>query len=90
MERHAPIKELTPKEIKLKNKPWITADINKMIKIRNKFFKRKKRQLTNDDIKRVYNLFRNRVIREIKKSKKIYYSEYFETNNNNIKKHGLV
>ena len=86
VERHAPIKELTPKEIKLKNKPWITADINKMIKIRNKFFKRKKRQPTNDDIKRVYNLFRNRVIREIKKSKKIYYSEYFETHNNNIKK----
>ena len=28
---------------KLKNKPWITSDISKMIKIRNKIFARKKR-----------------------------------------------
>ena len=34
---------------------------------------------------RVYNLFRNRIIREIKKSKKNYYSNYFTENSNNIK-----
>ena len=33
-----------------------------------------------------YNLFRNRAAREIKKSKKKYYSEYFEMNKMNIKK----
>ena len=56
VERHAPIKELTPAEIKLKNKPWITSDINKMIKIRNKLFRRKKRQPNNENVKRTYNL----------------------------------
>ena len=57
-----------------------------MIKVRNKFFKRKKRQPNNDNITKVYNLFRNRIIREIKKSKKTYYSNYFAEHTNNIKK----
>ena len=77
--RHAPLKKLSPKEIKLKNKPWLITDILKMIKIRNKIFARKKRQPNNVNCKCLHNLFRNRVNREIKKS-----------NVNNIKKHGMV
>ena len=61
-----------------------------MINIRNKLFRRRKRQPDNENVKRLYNLFRNRVIRELKKSKKTYYSNYFEEHNNNIKKRGLV
>ena len=70
VERHAPLKKITWKEIKLKHKPWIAFDINKMIKIKNKIFQRKKRQANNLEIKRVYNLFTNRVNRELKKAKK--------------------
>ena len=36
--------------------------------------------------KHLYNLFRNRVNRELKKSKKRYYVDYFTENINNIKK----
>ena len=36
--RHAPLKKLTPKEIKLQQKPWISNDLNKMIKTKNKLF----------------------------------------------------
>ena len=86
VERHAPLKKLSPKEIKLKTKPWITKEISKLIKVRNKIFARKKRQPNNTNTKRLYNLFRNKVIREIKKSKKKYYPEFFETNKMNIKK----
>ena len=39
--RHAHLKKLSPKEIKVKNKPWLNADIFKMIKVRNKVFARK-------------------------------------------------
>ena len=78
VERHALFKKLTSKEIKLKHKPWITVDINKMIKLKNKLFQRKKRQTNNLEIKRLYNLFRNRVNRELKKAKKNYYTKYFE------------
>ena len=70
VERQVPVKKLTLKEIKLEHKPWITSELNKMIKIRNKLFQRKKRQPNNEHNKRLYNLFRNRVIRELKQSKK--------------------
>ena len=86
VERHAPLKKLTSKQVKLENKPWISADIQKMIRIRNKLFQRKKRQPNNEENKRLYNLFRNRINRELKKSKRSYYVDFFEENNNNIKK----
>ena len=46
MDRQAPIKKLSPGEIKLKSKPWITYKIKKMIKFRNKLFARKNGNLT--------------------------------------------
>ena len=84
--RHAPLKKLSLKEIKIKNKPWLSQVIVKMIKIRNKVFARKKRQPNNENHKRLYNLLRNRVNRDIKKSKKQYYAECFADNVNNTKK----
>ena len=78
--RHAPYKKLTPKEVKLNGKPWISSDIIKMIKIKNRLFYRKKRQPNNENIKKLYNIFRNRVNRELIKSKKEHYSKYFEEN----------
>ena len=86
VERHAPITKLNYREIKLKVKPWITPKLSKMIKIKNKMFERKKRQPLNDYVKFLYNIFRNRVNRELKKSKKSYYDSYFEEHSNNIKK----
>ena len=86
VDRHAPLKKLTPREIKIKNKPWLSTEILKMIKIRNKIFPRKKRQPNNENCKRLYNLLRNRVNKELNKSKKKYYSDYFTEYVNNIKK----
>ena len=86
VDRHVPIRKLKPKEIKLNQKPWIHNELNKMIRIKNKLFNRKKRQPNNENVKRLYNLFRNRVNRELTKSKKNYYDKYFEENNKNCKK----
>ena len=86
VDKHAPIKKLTKKEIKMKSKPWITVNIRKLIDQRNKLFNRKKRQLNNSNIKTLYNIFRNRVNREVKKAKKEYYKIYFEENKNSIQK----
>ena len=66
--RHAPFKELFPKEIKIKNKPWLPEKSD------------------NLTMRRLYTILRNRVNREIKKSKKQYYAEYFASNVNNTKK----
>ena len=65
--RHAPYKKLTPKEIRTNDKPWISSELIKMIKIKNKLFYRKKRQPNNMNVKRLYNIFRNRVNRELNK-----------------------
>ena len=45
--RHAPLKKLKPKEAKLQQKPWISKELIKMIKIRNRLSQRKKRQPNN-------------------------------------------
>ena len=86
VDRHAPIKKLNCRDIKLKVKPLITAELSKMIKIKNKLFGKKKRQPINENVKYLYNIFRNRVNRELKKSKKTYYAAYFEEHSKNIKK----
>ena len=83
--RHAPIKNLKPKEIKMKANPWITPELCHMIKTKNKLFERKKRQPTNENVKLLYNMFQNRVNRELKKSKTSY-ATYFEKHCFNIKK----
>ena len=84
--RHAPLKKLSPKEIKIKSKPWLNGEISKMITIRNNVFKRKKRKPNNENCKCLYNLLRNRINRDLKKSKKQYYEQYFTEHVNNIKK----
>ena len=85
-DRHAPIKKLNAKEVLLRSKPWIYPDLAKMIHIKNNLFGRKKRQPTNLDIKILYNKFRNRVNRELKKAKKSHYTEYFNEHSNNVRK----
>ena len=84
--RHAPIKKLSPGEIKLKCKPWINNKIMKMIKVRNKLFAWRKRQPNNAGVCELFKKFRNRINREIIKSKKDYFAKYFNDCSNNIKK----
>ena len=86
MNRHVPLKKMSPKEIKEKSKPWVTKHIQKLIKHRNKLFRKKKQNPNNVDNLRLYNLFRNRVNNELKKSKKTYYKNYFHNNSKDVKK----
>ena len=53
--------------------------------MKNKLFERKKRQPNNENVKILYNLFRNKVNRELIKFKKSY-ATFFENHCNNIKK----
>ena len=49
-DRHAPIRELSRKEQKLRNKPWINKFILKKSNHRNKLFVRKKRNPNNPNL----------------------------------------
>ena len=89
-DRASPVKKLSPKDIKLRLKPWITPEIRKLICVRDRLFARKKRQPNNQTVVTAYTQARNRVSRMIKKSEKEHYHKYFEDQNNNIKKLGMV
>ena len=82
----APIKRLNPKEIKSRLNPWITSEIRKLIGIRDRLFARKKRQPLNQTVKDAYNRVRNKVNREIEKSKTQHQKSYFEEHSSNLKK----
>ena len=85
-ERHAPTQKLNLKEVKFALKPWITPEIQNLIRVRNRLFERKKRQPENDHVNEIYNRARNRVSRLLEKSKKQHYESYFDEMNTNMKK----
>ena len=82
-ERHGPVEKLNTNEIKLKLKPWITPDIQKLLKVRDRLFARKKRQPDNEHVRNIYNQARNRASRELEKSQKEHYETYFEEHSTN-------
>ena len=85
VERHATIKKLSTKEVKLRHKPWISNELIKMIKIRNKLHRRKKTSKSNNEkYQKIVQLIR--IIREMKKSKLDHYNKYFEKHRNDVKK----
>ena len=86
IDRHAPLKKLNKREIKLKNKPWVTTLILKKIKHRNEIFARLKKHPSDAHLKASYNKFKNYVNKNLKNSKKNYFSSYFDTCKNNMKK----
>ena len=80
------MRKLNPKEIKIKNKLWMTPHIVKQIKLRNKIFERKKRQPENENIQILFKQLRNRINHEISKVEIKYYTRYFDDYKNNTKK----
>ena len=83
--KHAPIKKLSRKEKKLKDKPWMNKRILKMMRIRDRISQKLKKQ-QNPDILNLYKKFRNHVSNELKESKARYFHNYFSTNSRNMEK----
>ena len=84
IDKHCPQKKLTKKKLKLKNRPWIKLRIQKKMKIRDRLFQKFKSTKSTTDLK-AYKQFRNRVVNELRESKKNYYHQFFEDNKNNMK-----
>ena len=59
-----PKKKLNRKALKLRNKPWISLRIQKMMKIRDNLFHQFKSAKSADDFM-LYKQFRNRIVNEI-------------------------
>ena len=82
---NVPRRKLSKHKLELFTKPWINNEIQNKIKFRNRLF-RKMRKSGNTQIKQLYKQFRNRIVQDIRYSKKQYYSNYFFQNKNNMKK----
>ena len=88
---HAPITAIKPskKDIKRNAKPWITNDILKLIRAKDKTYKKfikEENAVTKEQIYKTYKQQKNDVTKLTRKSKKMHYNEYFIKNNGNLKK----
>ena len=88
---HAPITEIkqSKKQIKQNAKPWITKDILKLVKAKDKTYKQLIKE--EDSNKKEYLMCtykqqKNEITKLIRKSKKLHYNEYFVKNSTNVKK----
>ena len=87
LEKHAPLKQITKKEIKTKSKPWIPAGILTSIRNKNKIYNKfckAKDQKRKDLLHQQFKNYRNILSNLTKKSKENYYKEYFQENRNNL------
>ena len=84
--KHAPYISMSNEELKWTRKPWIGKRLQKIIKHKNKLYKK---YINNHKSKFWYNRYRtvcDSVKLKIKEAKKSYFSWYFKTNMNNSKK----
>ena len=89
LDEMAPLKRLTKREIGLKQRPWITPDILRKMKERDKFYNKYAKERdknAKDIIFQVFKKKRNEVIRLIRNSKNEYYAHFFDQNKSDMKK----
>jgi len=83
--KYAPIRKLSKKEVKSLSKPWVTDGIKTSIKVKEKLYKRYI-ETRNPYHLTKYKYYRNKIICLLRKSKQNYYHNYFIQYNKNIKK----
>ena len=89
LDEMAPVRKLTKKEQGLKKSPWITYGILKSMRTRDQFLKKftnEKDPILKASYHKSYKTLRNHIVKLIRISKKEYFANFFEENNNNIKK----
>ena len=60
IDKHAPLKQMSRKQKKIKSKPWVTKSIYESIRLKNIMYKT--HYLSNDDArKREYKIFANKL-----------------------------
>ena len=84
IDKHIPLKQLSRKDVKHRSKPWITSGIRTSLKIKNNLYKKYIKSRTVYYHQK-FKLYRNKINRLIKISKKDYYNKYFMSNKSNMK-----
>ena len=84
----APYRTMTQKEIRLKQRLWITCGLLVSMGVRDKLYKRQcseKNPQIKCEISELYKRYRNMIVSLLKRSKKNYYSFFFLHNQANVK-----
>ena len=84
IDSHVPRKRVTKRKLKLRTKPWINSEIQRLMTYRDKLFKKMINHPTPSN-KYLYSKFRNRVVTEQRKGKIKYFQNYFEKHKSNMK-----
>ena len=82
---HAPLKKLSNKETKQTTKPWISNKILSLIATKNSLYGHFMKTGDHSSFTE-YRTIRNQLNRDIKKSKQVYYQNYFTSFKHDIKK----
>ena len=85
---YLPLKKITKKELKLIQNPWITPEISKNIKQREKLHKnfiKTKDENLKELFHTRYKILRNQIVAQCKESKKQYFQNYFANNANDLR-----
>ena len=85
IDKHAPIRQLSKKEVKLRTKPWITSGLRKSITTKNRLYHAYLRNRSSDFQHSKYKAYRNKLKHILSASKKLYYSKFFSDNVKNMK-----
>ena len=89
IEKYIPLKKLSKREIKRKQKPWISNEIKNEMRKRNKIYKKFLKEVNKERKDVFYNRYkviRNKIVALTRSSKKAYYQKYFSENSSNLKK----
>ena len=84
IDSHVPKKKVTQKNVKLRTKPWINGEIQKLMSYRDRLFIKMNNNSTESN-KYLYRKFRNRAVSEQRKEF-LNLLKYFERNKTNMKK----
>ena len=88
LDKYLPLKKLTKQKLKFKTKPWITPGLQKSISVKNKLLtkviKLKEPTLKNEAHTK-YKLYRNMLATLLKRSKRTYFSSFFQNHVNDLK-----
>ena len=82
--KFAPLRSLTKREIKLKAKPWISTAISKLIRKKNRLYKKFVRSKTKHD-QRVFKAFSNHLNHIKEKSRRKHYDNVIRNSSKNSK-----
>ena len=89
LDKNIPLKKLTRKERKRKKRPWITKQVQKSIRTKNKIYKKICKQKFQDkSLCNDYKDLRNKITHTKEKAKKEYYHSLLQSSKGDIKKHG--